>query len=254
MWGRRNAVCPLATEGSIGGDAAEIEPAFVLVGGEDGRKIFPDGRCFPCAFKSEKSRQNRLRPCRALAVDRLYGRAGAMETAYGRHLLLCISHKPRLNLLLGFEQGVDGFRRHNDLILVLDNQGRVLAVEEHYVNLIAELAFAVHDCRFTHGIALRQVFSEKRGPNRFAPVAFGNRMPKCLAGCFQVLLYAFVQGLHESRQRPLDFKAHRTMSSQDDAAASLAALAAALTFAFSRAVRSSEIMLLVFAGSAILAG
>ena len=93
MWGRGNAVGPLATEGSIGSDAAEIEPAFVLVGGEDGRKIFPDGRCFPCAFKSQKSRQNRLRRCRATAIDRLHGRARAMETAYGRDLLLCISHE-----------------------------------------------------------------------------------------------------------------------------------------------------------------
>src|SRR5450759_128598 len=202
MWGRGNAVCPLATEGPIGSDTAEIEPAFVLVGGENGRKIFSDGRCFPCAFKSEKSRQDRLRPCRAPAIDRLHGRARAMETAYGRDLLLCISHKLRPNLLLRFEQGIDGLRRHNNLILVLENQWGVLAVEEHYVNLIAELAFAVHDGRFTHGIALRQVFPEERSPNRFAPVAFSNRMPKCLAGGFQVLLYAFVQGLHESRQRP----------------------------------------------------
>src|ERR1035438_9683545 len=103
MWGRGNAVCPLATEGSIGSDAAEIEPAFVLVGGEDGRKIFSDGRCFPCAFKSEKSRQNRLRPCCALAIDRLHGRARAMETAYGRDLLLRIS--PMLALLMFFEVG-----------------------------------------------------------------------------------------------------------------------------------------------------
>src|ERR1035438_1829909 len=145
MWGRGNAVCPLATEGSIGGDAAEIEPPFVLVGGEDGRKIFPDGRCFPCAFKSEKSRQNRLQPCCALAIDRLHGRARAMETAYCRDLLLRISHELRLNLLLRFEQGVDGFRRHNDLILELENQWRVLAVEKHHVNLIAKLAVAVHD-------------------------------------------------------------------------------------------------------------
>src|SRR5271166_764289 len=121
MWGRGNAVCPLATEGSIGSDAAEIEPTFFLIGGEDGRKIFPNGRCFPCAFKSEKSRQNRLRRCGALAINRLHRRARAMQTAYARDLPLCISHILGPDVLLGFEQGVDGLRRHNDLILVLED-------------------------------------------------------------------------------------------------------------------------------------
>ena len=113
MWGRGNAVCPLATESSVGSDAAEIKPTFFLIGGEDGRKIFPDGRCFPIAFKSQKSRQNGLRPCLATAVDGLHGRAGAMETAYGRDLLLCISHKstdPRLAQKKG-EPGAPGTNR-----------------------------------------------------------------------------------------------------------------------------------------------
>src|SRR5271166_5396183 len=251
MWGRGNAVCPLATKGSIGSDAAEVEPAFPLLGGEQGRKIFPDVRCLPCVFKSQKSRQNRLRRCRALAINRLHGRAGAMQAAYGRDLLLCISHIPGPDVLLGFEQRVHSLRRHNHLTLMLEDQWRVLTVEEHDVDLIAELAVAIDDGRFRRGIALREVFCEQCSPNRLAAIAFGRGMRKCLAGGFQVLLHAIVQGLHESRQRPLDFMAHRTMSSQDDAAASLAALAAALTLVFSCAVRSSEIMLLLFAGSAI---
>jgi hypothetical protein len=146
----------------------------------EGERFFPMVAVFHVFFKSQKSRQDGLRRCRALAIDGLHRRARAMEAAYACNLLLCISHKVRPNLLLGFEQGVDGLHRHNDLIVELEDQGRVLAVEEHDVNLIAELAVAVDDCRFRRGVALRQVLCEKASPNRLAAIAFGRRMRRCL--------------------------------------------------------------------------
>src|SRR5438552_17942534 len=82
-------------------------------------------------------------------------------------LLLRIFHKSGIDRLLRLKHAVDAFGGNYSLALVLDDEGRILAVEHHYVDLLAELALAVDHMRGGRLVALREIGLQGGRARRF---------------------------------------------------------------------------------------
>lgn len=67
--------------------------------------------------------------------------------------------------LLGFKDGVDAFRGDDGLALELEEEGRVLAVEDDDVDLVAELVVAIDDVAGGGLVAAGQVSGEEVEPD-----------------------------------------------------------------------------------------
>src|SRR5438874_4491519 len=88
-------------------------------------------------------------------------------------LLLRIFHKSGIDRLLRLKHAVDAFGGNYSLALVLEDEGRILAVEHHYVDLLAELALAVDHMRGGRLVALREIGLQEGEPDVFAGIALG---------------------------------------------------------------------------------
>src|SRR5438552_6309282 len=104
-----------------------------------------------------------------------------MKAADARNFLLGVVDERGIDRLFRFEYGVDAFGRDDDLALVVKNKGRILPIEYHDVDLVAESAVAVNHVSFLGVISLRQIFLQELKPDTFARVALRNGMGKDLA-------------------------------------------------------------------------
>jgi hypothetical protein len=86
------------------------------------------------------------------------------------------------NALLRLEDSVAAFGRNYDLPLMTEDERRVLPIEDHNVDLIAECAFAVDHMRFRRLVAPRQIGLQHLEPDNLARVALAHRVGAALLG------------------------------------------------------------------------
>ncbi len=75
------------------------------------------------------------------------------------------------NCLLSLEDGVDALHGNDDLAFEMEDERRVLPVEQHDVDLVAEHAFAVDDVGARRLIALGQIGLKELNPDALASIA-----------------------------------------------------------------------------------
>lgn len=99
----------------------------------------------PIALERQYASQDfagRLRRVRSASVrDR---EARAIEPPHARDFALCVPNFIEIYRLLCFEHSVDALGRHNLLLLEIEDEWRVLPVEDDDIDLVAKIAFAVH--------------------------------------------------------------------------------------------------------------
>src|SRR5579863_4774152 len=93
------------------------------------------------------------------------GQAGTVKTPHGGDLVLPISDAGGVRGLFGFEDGIDAFGGNNGLILVSEDEGRVLTVEDDNVDLLAETPAAVDDVGFGRLVPFRQIQIQHADPD-----------------------------------------------------------------------------------------
>ena len=70
-----------------------------------------------------------------------------MECANAGHLVRRIGDMLRIDRLLGLEHSIDALCRYDELIFEIEDKGRILAIEDDDIDLVAEGALAVdHMC------------------------------------------------------------------------------------------------------------
>src|SRR5713226_5476642 len=89
----------------------------------------------------------------------------SMQAADTRHLFLGVCNFASVYRLLSLEHCIDTLRRYDDLILVVENEGRVLPIEHDYIDLFTEGVVAVNDMGPVGPIAPRQITLEQFNPD-----------------------------------------------------------------------------------------
>jgi len=148
----------------------------------------------PVALKGQQSpedaRQRLWGVCAARVRDR---KTCPMKAANAGHLFLRVFNLISVDRLLGLEHGVDAFSRNDDLAFIMENEGRVLPIEYHNIDLLTERAVAVNDMGRLGVITPRQVGLEQLKPHVLARIALCAGMSKCLARCCQAAFYVIVK-------------------------------------------------------------
>src|SRR5262245_954569 len=103
--------------------------------------------------------RKRLRRIRTACVRNREARA--IQAANALYLVLSRGDVACSGELLGFEYCVHALGRYDLLPFEIEDKGRVLAVENHDVDLLTEHAVAVDDVSPLRLIPLRQVFLQK---------------------------------------------------------------------------------------------
>lgn len=161
----------------------------------------------------------------------------------------CAFNLASADRLLGLEHGVDAFGRDDQGALLLENKRRVLAGVDYDVQLLANDIHAVDNEGAIDSVSLRQILGKQPDPDRLAGVAFCDGMADQLPDLLELQLDIAVKPGEQALERP---GGHVTISRQYIAAS--AAITADRIACFSAAVRSSEMILLVLAGSTAPSG
>src|SRR5437867_720923 len=111
-----------------------------------------------------------------------------MEAANAAYLFLRVSDMCGIDALLGLEYGVDAFGGNDRLVLIVKNERRVLTVENHYIDLLAEHSLAVDHMSLSRLISLRQIGLQQFEPDFLAGIPFCTGMAEALSDGFEPLL------------------------------------------------------------------
>lgn len=123
--------------------------------------------------------------------------AGPVEAPDARDLVLGVFDQSGVGRLLRFEDSVDTLGGNDGLILVGEDERRILPVEHHHIDLLAEGALAVHHVGLGCLVALGQVGLQQADPDVFASVTLRPGMIERLTHRGEALLDILVQGLQE---------------------------------------------------------
>ena len=115
----------------------------------------------------------RLRRIRAAGVGNR--QAGTTQPAHGRNLLLSIINLARVHRLLCFEDGVDTLGGNDAFAFEVEDKRRILSVEYHDINLLAERSVAIDNMCLLSPIAKWQICLEQFEPDVLARVSLRHR-------------------------------------------------------------------------------
>lgn len=102
-----------------------------------------------------------------------------MQAPNTRDLLLRVSDESSVRRLLGLKDSVNAFSRNDGLILIGEDEGRILAIKDDDVDLLAEVSKTIHDVRLCRLIAFRQVRIQQADPDILAGVTLRAGMVEC---------------------------------------------------------------------------
>ena len=106
------------------------------------------------------------------------GQAGPVKGTNASNLVTGVSDLFGVDGLLRLEDSVDALRGYDGLPLKLENEGRILPVEDHDVDLIAEGSQTVYNVRRGGLISLRKIGLQQFEPNGLAGIALVPGCPK----------------------------------------------------------------------------
>jgi hypothetical protein len=124
-------------------------------------------------------------------------KAGSVEPAHTRDLLLSIRYKRRINGLLRLEHGVNALGWNDRFVLEGEDKGRILTVKHDDVHLLAELAPAVDDMSLRRLISLREIPLKEVDPDMLARIPLRARMRKTPTHCCETTLNVLVERRQE---------------------------------------------------------
>ena len=76
-----------------------------------------------------------------------------MQFARTCNFVLGIADQARVNCLLGFEYRINALGRNDRLPLESEDERRILPVEYHHIDLVAEIPLAIDDVRLREALA-----------------------------------------------------------------------------------------------------
>ena len=87
--------------------------------------------------------------------------AGAVQATDAGHLLSCVGDLLGVDRLLRLEDAINALSGNHLLPLKIKDEGRILSIEDDYVDLFAEPAITVDNMRRSRLIALGQIGLEQ---------------------------------------------------------------------------------------------
>lgn len=177
----------------MGGHAAEIEDAVRIGRRKRVRERLADGGA-PIAFERQDTPKDRNERFGRKGAARVWNRqAGPLQSPNACDLVLRVTDELGVDGLLGLKRRVHTLGWNDGLSLVAENEGRVLAVEDHDIDLLAEIPLAIDDMGCRCLIALRQIFLQELKPDGLARIALRSGMPERFPLGQQLLLDVVVQ-------------------------------------------------------------
>src|SRR6202158_5730613 len=126
-----------------------------------------------------------------------------MQAPDTSRFLLRVGDFSRIDALLGLENGVNALGRNNRLSLVPKDEGGVLPVENHNIDLLAKRSLAIYHVRRSRLIPVRQVGFQQLQPYIFARISLCARMRKRFARRRKSLLDVIVKPTEKVGKRPI---------------------------------------------------
>ncbi|VFR51135.1 hypothetical protein ANT2_4538 [plant metagenome] len=181
----------------VGGNASDVQTPLGEVCIQ--RLVHGRAQCrAPFAFESEQATQYRDQRLRWVSPTSVWdGQTGAVQPAYAGDFILGVGHKPGIGRLLSLKYGIHAFCWDDRLVLIGEDERRILPIKNHHIDLLAEVPKAIHHMRLGRLIPFGKIGIQHVDPDVLTRIALRTRVTEGLAYHGQALLDVLVQGGQE---------------------------------------------------------
>jgi hypothetical protein len=113
------------------------------------------------------------------------GEARPVQTSHRSGLSDRVGNCLAAQLLLDLEDGIDALGRDKALVSLLEQQGAVVRIVDHEVNLVRDLTLGIEDEGLRHRVALREKLGQRSAPVELRDLALRSWMLEDLAPGFE---------------------------------------------------------------------
>src|SRR5690554_4898586 len=114
---------------------------------------------FPVTSQGEQSAHDGNQRLRWILTTSMRNRqTRPMQRSDTGNLLFCVLNMVCVGSLLYLKNSIHAFDRYNPLTIVVKNKGRILAVEYHHIDLLAEITQTIDDMGLVRLVSLRKIF------------------------------------------------------------------------------------------------
>src|SRR5690606_10185804 len=125
-----------------------------------------------------------------------------LQPADAPHLTMRVRHLLRIDRLLRLENRVDALSQHDRSSLELEDDRRILSVENDNVDLLAEAPLGIHDVGLPGLVSPGQVSRQQVDPNGLARISLLDRMAQYRPGLAEPPFDVVMQAAQQRRERP----------------------------------------------------